>query len=92
MEQEKHQLLIDLTWRYAALIGITDPEGIVTPEQFEVDKKRWAHLIRKSDAGLPIFDDDDAIGFMVELSGASIEDCGEVLSEEWQPFEEISEC
>ena len=83
MEQDKNQELIDLVWRYAVIIGITGPEGIVTQEQRETDIKRWPHLVKKSDDGVPIFDDDDAIRFMAEMSGASIEDCGEVLTREW---------
>jgi hypothetical protein len=85
MERAKHhQELIDLTWRYAVLIGITDHEGIFADEVVETDRNRFGHLIEKNDDGLPIFYEEDAVGFMVELSGASPEECWKVLLEEWE--------
>jgi hypothetical protein len=84
MEQDKHQELIDLTWRYAVLIGITDPGGICTDDIVESDRTRFGRLIEKNDRGLPIFCEEDAVQFMAELSGQPVEDCWKVLLEEWE--------
>jgi hypothetical protein len=88
MTQDQRQELIDLSWRYAVLIGITDHEGVVSKEVAEADRKRWAGLIKKAPSGRPAFIDDDAIAFMQELSGMSYDDCREVLIEEWKKLEE----
>ena len=84
MERHKHQELIDLTWRYAVLIGITDHDGIFADEVVRSDRNRFGHLIKKNNSGLPIFDDTEAIGFMIELSGMRDKECREVLLEEWE--------
>jgi hypothetical protein len=85
MERDSHhQELVDLTWRYAVLIGITDHEGIFEDEVIESDRERFGNLIEKNHDGLPIFYEEDAVGFMVELSGASPDECRNVLLEEWE--------
>lgn len=83
MTEEEHQDLIDLSWRYAVLIGVTDHEGIVTEEIAQADRKRWPDLIKTHD-GLPVFDENGAVSLMMELSGMSDEDCRKVLLEEWE--------
>jgi hypothetical protein len=90
MTEEQRQELIDLSWRYAVLIGITDHAGIISAEQFETDRQRWPHLIYTNEDGLPAFDESEAANFMAELSGLPAEDCLEVLQEEWAvPGEEL---
>jgi len=81
--EKQRQELIDLSWRYAVLIGVTDHQGIISAEQVEADRKRWPHLIHKNDDGLPIFDEGEAANFMAELSGLPADDCFEVLDVEW---------
>ena len=83
MTEDQRQDLIDLTWRYAVLIGITNFEDIVAMNVLLSDRERWGHLI-KTDDGLPVFDDDEAVQFMHELSGMPEQDCWEVLLEEWK--------
>jgi hypothetical protein len=50
----------------------------------ESDRQRFGRLIEKNHGGSPIFYEEDAVGFMVELSGASPEECWKVLLEEWE--------
>ncbi|HLJ45445.1 MAG TPA: hypothetical protein VKU01_05535 [Bryobacteraceae bacterium] len=83
MTQEEHYGLVALSWRYAVLIGITSPDGIFSDEIVQADLKRWGHLVKTNMGGRPVFDDADAIGFMVTESGRSIEDCERVLADEW---------
>jgi hypothetical protein len=47
MTQDHRQELINLSWRYAVLIGITAHQGVVSKEVAEADRKRWAGLIKK---------------------------------------------
>lgn len=83
VEEAKHDQLVVLAWRYAAIIGIVDYEDLDIPvEEIEADRKRWVHLIRTED-GLPCFDDMEAATYMAELSGATIEECHAVLLEVW---------
>jgi hypothetical protein len=84
MTQEQRQELIDLSWRYAVLIGITAYEGVVSKEVAEADRQRWTHLIKKGRSGLPVFDEEEATGFMQVLSCMPHDDCREVLTEEWK--------
>ncbi len=85
MERQKRDELVDLSWRYAALIGIIDHEVIdITAEEISLERKRWAHLI-KADDGLPCWDELEGAGYMAELSGATFEECRQVLVEEWPP-------
>jgi len=47
MERDKHQQLIDLTWRYAILVGIADNagvEGMITDDIVQADRERWNTL------------------------------------------------
>ena len=83
MTQNERQRLIDLSWRYAALIGITNLDDMVPKEIIDEDRRRWAHLIKQGPSGKPAFIDEEAIEFMRELSGMSDEDCAEVLQDEW---------
>ena len=42
MERQKRDELVDLSWRYAALIGIIDHEVIdITAEEISLERKRW---------------------------------------------------
>jgi hypothetical protein len=60
MTRDEHQALIDLTWRYAALVGVTDVGDLFDAEVLSSDKKDWGHLIKKSAKGMPMFDDSGA--------------------------------
>jgi hypothetical protein len=88
LDRDQHQLLIDLTWRYAVLVGITTPDGIFADEIVRADRKKWSRLIRRSGFGRPLFDDEDALLFMQEESGMPYKDCADVLSEEWPQTDE----
>jgi hypothetical protein len=83
MTESQHQELIDLTWRYAAFIGIVDMSDIFTNDILEEDKRDWSHLIKQSQSGLPVFHEADAIEFVQTHSGMRLEDCRKVLNEEW---------
>jgi hypothetical protein len=83
MTKDQHQELIDLSWRYAALIGITDMSDMLSEHELESDKRNWPQLIRNSGEGLAVFDDEDAVEFMMAHSGMSEGECAQVLSEEW---------
>jgi hypothetical protein len=82
MNQEQHQQLIDLSWRYAALIGITDISDIASPTDLEDDRRHYAHLVKLHN-GRPSFDENDAVRFMMDKSGLSDADCRTVLLVEW---------
>jgi len=84
MTQDDRRQLIDLSWRYAVLIGITTHDGVVSQEVADADRRQWPHLIKKGPSGRPAFIDDDALAFMQALSSLSYEDCHEVLMEEWK--------
>jgi hypothetical protein len=74
---------VDLSWRYAALIGIVDHDSIdITDEEIAADRKRWSHLINRYD-GLPCWDELEGAGYMAEVSGAPLAECRQVLVEEW---------
>jgi hypothetical protein len=83
MTQEQKQQLIDLSWRYAVLIGVVACEGVVAEEVAPQDRKRWARLIKKSLDGLPAFHEPDAVTFVHEMSGLPEPDCLLVLRQQW---------
>lgn len=90
MEHDKHDALVVLAWRYAAIIGIVDYEDLnIGDEEIEADRGRWKDLI-KVDDGLPSFDDLEAAGYMAAESGATLEECRKVLEEVWGNYEEPS--
>jgi hypothetical protein len=90
VEQDKHDELVDLAWRYAAIIGIVDPASLdIADDAIDADRKRWARLI-KIDDGMPCFDDLEGAGYMAEVSGATLSDCREVLEEVWGSYEDDS--
>jgi hypothetical protein len=83
LDREKHDELVELAWRYAAIIGVVNYEDLdITDEEIAADRKRWADLIEEVD-GLRNFDDLKAAGFMAELSGATLDECLTVVREEW---------
>ncbi len=84
MEQDKHDELVDLAWRYAAIIGIVNPASLdIADDAIEAERKRWARLIKTVD-GLPCFDELEGAGYMAEVSGSSLDECREVLLEVWE--------
>jgi hypothetical protein len=83
VEKDKHDKLVQLAWRYAAIIGIVDYEDLdISDEEIAGDREQWSRLVRSED-GLPCFDDMEASAYMAEISGASIEECHTVLLEVW---------
>jgi len=83
MTQEEKRLLIDLSWRYAVLIGVTAGEGMFEDEVVANDKEQWGQLIKKSPSGLPAFYETDALTFMREMSGQPEADCLLVIRQQW---------
>jgi hypothetical protein len=81
MTREQKAQLIDLTYRYAVLVGLIEPAGIVSDELAKTDRERWGHLIKN--VGHLVFDETDAIHFMQAESGQPRETCHRVLLEEW---------
>lgn len=92
MTQDLYDELVDLSWRYAALIGIIDHKAIdITDEEIADDRKRWAHLLKTEDR-MPCWDDLEGAGYMAEVSGATPEECRTVLLEEWPiPEEDVED-
>jgi hypothetical protein len=83
MTKDERQNLIDLTWQYAVITGITNPEGIMPEPQLAEYRSRWPHLMKRSDDNLPIFDDVEAARWMAEVSAMPYEDCLGVLKDQW---------
>jgi hypothetical protein len=80
---EENEDLLLLSWRYAALIGIIEPDGAgLTDEEVEADRQRWPYLVRVVE-GLPVFDLDEGAAFMAELSGHPLAECRRLIDEEW---------
>lgn len=69
-------------WRYAVLIGITDAEDAVSPEQAASDKVQYAHLIAPHE-GNPNWYSKQATGFVCELTGVSREVAAAWLNLDW---------
>jgi hypothetical protein len=84
-EQPPSAELLALTWRYAALIGIIEPDDDYeyrSVAQVKADREKWPHLI-ESENGLPVFDLVRAAKWMAEISGASVTECRRTLKWEW---------
>src|SRR4051812_5017565 len=75
--------LVLLTWRFAGMIGIIDPDsGYSRAEQVAADRAKWPHLIELRD-GDPVFDFDKCAEWMAELSGEHVEFCRKIVFDEW---------
>jgi len=83
MTREQKQTLVDLSWRYAVLIGVVAREGVVAEAVAAEDRKRWTRLIKKSANGLPMFDELDALAFVREMSGLPEAECLLVVRQQW---------
>ena len=91
MSNEDHEKLIALTWRYAALVGIlAHPERAVDENDLENDKRAHPELAG-TDNGVPLFDCEAGIKFMMGESGLAENYCRAILCEQW-PNEACSEC
>lgn len=74
-------------WRYAILIGITNPD----PEKDEdlsaavreEDVRKYGHLIKKTDEGVAIWDCEQAVTFVSEVTDASREVSRKWLNHDW---------
>jgi hypothetical protein len=76
--------LTNLTWRYAALIGIVRPDPNYADEaQVAADRERWPDFLETSAEGNPVFDFDRAAAWMAEVSGNPLDECVKVLDDEW---------
>lgn len=72
-----------LTWRFAAMIGIIEPnEWYSTEAQVQADRQHWPHLL-VTEEGDPVFDFDRCAEWMAELSGERLQHCREILFAEW---------
>ena len=80
--REDYRTLVELSWRYAILIGIVSHNDIVSPKIVRQDRERFPHLI-KTLMGEPLFDDRDGHAFMQETSGLPERDCLLVFREQW---------
>jgi hypothetical protein len=90
MTDEERQKLSDLSWRYAALAGIIRGEEHFAKDILKQDRERWGDHIKTLE-GQPLFDYEDAVGFMVQISGLPARDCKKVLLFEW-PTEACNVC
>jgi len=75
--------LEDAGWRYAILIGITDPDEGFPLEVREGDARKYAHFIKKTSNGVAVWDCDDVARFVSEVTGASREVSGNWLDFDW---------
>jgi len=75
--------LEDAGWRYAILIGITDPDEGFPLEVREDDARKYAHFIKKSSSGVAVWDCDEAAEFVSEVTGASREVSAKWLDFDW---------
>jgi hypothetical protein len=91
MTEADHELLAMLAWRYAALVGILGhPEDVIEREILESDKSAYGDIV-KTEEGIPLFDCEQGIKFLMNLSGLPAAYCRAVLCEQW-PNEACSEC
>jgi hypothetical protein len=75
--------LQQLTWRFAAMIGIIPPsDQYASAAQVAKDRATWPALLAKKN-GQPVFDFDACAEWMVELSGQPLRRCREILFAEW---------
>jgi len=72
-------------WRYAILIGITDPlpDDDLPLSMREEDARKYAHLISKTPDGQAIWHCEEATAFVSELTGASREISARWLDYDW---------
>lgn len=76
--------LEDAGWRYATLIGVTDPDEAAVPSAVrEADRARYPHLIRQDGDGRPIWDVAEAETFVHEITGAPREVCAAWMDHDW---------
>jgi len=82
--------LEDAGWRYAILIGITDPEREDFPERVRAaDRKNYGHFVEKTTDGRAIWNCKQATAFVAELSGASMEISAAWLDYDWDNGGEV---
>lgn len=76
--------LEDAGWRYATLIGVTDPAEEAVPAAVrQADRCRYAHLIRRDRRGRPIWDVAEAETFVHEVTGAPRAVCAAWMDHDW---------
>jgi hypothetical protein len=88
MTTEERKTLVDVSWRYAALIGILNDDS-VGREIAEEDRLNWPHLV--TGKGIPLFDEKAGLDFMKRISGLPHADCLLVLRQQWMA-EHCSSC
>jgi hypothetical protein len=72
-----------LTWRYAAMIGVMEPNpAYATKRQVSADRRRWSDD-PKVQSDNPVFDFAHGAAWMSEVSGHPQEHCSVILAEEW---------
>lgn len=64
---ENKQILAQAHDRYEHLIGLSDT-GQIAQEILEQDKIKYAHFIKKTADNLPIFNDNDCIDFIFNVT------------------------
>lgn len=64
---ENKQILAQAHDRYEHLIGISDT-GQINQEILEQDKLKYYHLVKKTEENLPIFNDNDCVDFIFNVT------------------------
>ncbi len=85
-----HTKLERAGWRYAILIGITDPDEETFPLALRAeDRQKYGYLIHKTKDGVPVWHNKQATTFVAELSGASREISASWLDLDWHDGGEV---
>ena len=78
-------------WRYAVLIGITnpDPDESFPQSMRDADAKKYAHFIRRTEDGGYLWVEKEATTFVCDVTSVSREIAAAWLDYEWQGGGEV---
>ena len=78
-----HTKLEAAGWRYAAIIGIVDPEETEQSGTIDADRQTYAHLVHTAADGSPCWHCREATTFVCEQAGVSRQVAAAWLNLDW---------